>query len=77
VTYQALHQPGSIPNVIHMKLAQAEGTLQAERISIQDIIRSGASARAGDVNSNWVVCQQYPPAGALGNAVTLIVGASC
>jgi hypothetical protein len=77
VTYQKLDHSGTIPNVIHMKLNQAEEILQTEHISIQDIIRSGSSARAGDVNSNWVVCQEHPPSGALGNAVTLVVGVSC
>jgi hypothetical protein len=77
VTYQKLNQPGTIPNLIYMKLSQAEETLQAEHIAIQDIIRSGTSGRAGDVNSNWIVCQQHPPSGALGNAVTLVLGVRC
>jgi hypothetical protein len=60
-----------------MKLKQAEDTLQAKHISITDIVRSPNSVGSGEVNSNWFVCQQNPPAGVPGNAVFLVVGLSC
>jgi hypothetical protein len=60
-----------------MKVKQAQDTLQAKHIGITDMVRSANSVTAGDMNSNWVVCQQNPPPGSPGNAVYLVVGVRC
>jgi ABC-type glycerol-3-phosphate transport system substrate-binding protein len=67
-------QTASIPNVVGMKLDQAEGTLGADHIT--DSV-SGGGTFGIVVKSNWTVCTQNPAAGASGSSVTLVVARAC